>query len=492
MVKAPKDRSLRRAAALAKITRLGNPNRIFWESSWNALVLQLALLSLLILAILPAPPGLTVAGVRALGIFAVCFGLWVSATLPFAITGLLALSLLSLYEVLPTNEAFALFGNSAVFFILGAFILAAAIMKSGLSKRAALWLLARFGGGPRILMFGILLISWFFSLLMAQHAVAAALLPVVLELVAAAEKSGDAEASRYSKGLLLAMAYGTVIGGTGTLLGGARGPLALGILKSSTGETISFFQWSQAVFPVTLGLLPVGILLLVSRYGRVELPVAELRHALEEQIEAQGPMSQKEWGIAGVFLATVVAWMTLGSYVDIATVSILSAVLLFVFRLVSWNDTEEYVNWGILLMFGGAVALGQAVSATGAGSWLAEHLLSWAVDQPLVLLGILALLAALLTEGMTAAAVVALLLPLGVGLTGANAIDGTPIALTVGLAAGLVYNFPTGAPAVALVMTSGRLEIKDMLVTGIPMTILSWLAVMATIKFLWPALGLLP
>ncbi|MCA9754931.1 MAG: DASS family sodium-coupled anion symporter [Candidatus Eisenbacteria bacterium] len=485
------DRSLRRARTRARLARLGNPNRVFWESSWNSLVLQLAVLSLLILAVLPAPPGLGQAGFRTLGIFVVCFSLWISAALPFAITGLLALSLLSLYRVLPSSEVFSLFGNSAVFFILGAFILAAAIMKSGLSKRVALWILSRFGRSPGLLLFGVITISWFFSLLMSEHAVAAALLPVILELVAAAERTEHPEAHRYSQGLLLAMTYGTVIGGTGTLLGGARAPLAIAILQGSTGETLGFFEWSRAVFPVTLGLLPIGFLLLYFKYGRGHLPVSALHDTLSEQTREQGAMSSTEWGTAGVFLATVAAWVLLGHQVDLATVAILSAVSLFVFRLVSWRDTEEYVNWGILLMYGGAIAVGQAMSATGAAPWLAHHLLSWTAGTPFLLLALLALIAGLLTEGMSSAAVVALLLPLGIGLAGESALAGTPIALAIALAAGLVFIFPTGAPAVALVLTSGRLTIRDMATTGLVMFGVSWALIVLTIRFWWPYLGVL-
>lgn len=487
-----RDRSLRRARTRARLSRLGHPHRLFWESSWNALVLQLAALSLIILAVLPAPPGLEPAAFRALGIFTVCFTLWISSALPYAITGLLALALLSLYDVLPTGEVFGLFGNSAVFFILGAFILAAAIMKSGLSKRAALWVLARFGRNGGLLLFGVLTISWFFSLFMSEHAVAAALLPVVLELVAAAERTEHAGARRYAQGLILAMVYGTVIGGTGTLLGGARAPLALAILEGSTGETMGFFDWSRAVFPVTLALLPTAFLVLYLRFARGHPPMTELRTTLVEQTVEQGPMSSAEWGIATVFLATVVAWVALGHQVDLATVAILSAVSLFVFRLVSWRDTEEYVNWGILLMYGGAIAIGQAMSSTGAAPWLAQHLLSWSTGNPLLLLALLALLAALLTEGMSSAAVVALLLPLGIGLAADGGISGTPIALAIGLAAGLVYIFPTGAPAVALAFTSGRLSIRELAGNGSLMLVISYVYVLLAMRFWWPRIGVLP
>lgn len=471
---------------------LAGPYTFVWQSSWNALVLQLAALSLVILAVLPAPADLGTEGLRALGIFVVCFFLWITAALPFAITGLLALCLISLYRVLPSNEAFALFGNTAVFFILGSFILAAAIMKSGLSKRAALWLLARFGYSSGTLLFGVFFISWSLSLLMAEHAVAAALLPVVLELVEAGEKADERRGAHYGKGLLLSMAWGTVIGGTGTLLGGARAPLAIGILKRNTGESLDFFQWSQAVFPVTLALLPIGTAILLVRYGRSAVPIDRLRATLRAQTADLGPTSGTEKGIALVFLATVTAWVLLGESAGLATIAILSAVSLFVFRLVSWQDTEEYVNWGILLMYGGAVALGTAMSSSGAATWVAHNLLSWTTGTPFLLLAVLALIAGVLTEGMSSAAVVALLLPLGIGLSQEAGIASTPIALCVGLAAGLVFVFPTGAPAVALVMTSKRLTIADMASTGVLIAVIAWILILVLMRFWWPYIGILP
>jgi sodium-dependent dicarboxylate transporter 2/3/5 len=470
----------------------GGTQSLLWNDSWNALILQLSILSLLILVILPAPESLGLPGLRSLGIFTVCFVLWITNALPFAITGLLAISLIALYRVLPAPEAFALFGNTAVFFILGAFILAAAIMKSGLSKRAALWLLARFGRGPRTLIAGVFLIAFTLSLLMSEHAVAAALLPVILELVEAAEETKVPRAREYGRGLLFALVWGTVIGGTGTLLGGARAPLALGILKRNTGEVLGFFEYSKAVFPITAAMAIIGLTFLMIRFGGTGVPVARLREALREQTSAMGPVRSQERGIALVFVLTVVAWMGLGRQIDLATIAILSAVSLFLFRLVKWEDTEEYINWGILLMYGGAIALGTAFSGSGAATWMANSFLGWTEGHPMLLLATLSLLAAILTEGMSSAAVVALLLPLGLGMLTGMGISGSAVAVAVALAAGLVYIFPTGAPAVALVLTSKRLSIRDMVVMGLPMSILSWILMLVAMHYYWPKIGLMP
>ncbi len=203
-------------------------------------------------------------------------------------------------------------------------------------------------------------------------------------------------------------------------------------------------------------------------------------------------MRPQERGIALVFVLTVIAWMALGRQIDLATIAILSAVSLFLFRLVKWEDTEQYINWGILLMYGGAIALGTAFSGSGAATWMANSFLGWTEGHPMLLLATLSLLAAVLTEGMSSAAVVALLLPLGLGMLGAMGIDGAAVAVSVALAAGLVYIFPTGAPAVALVLTSNRLSIRDMVVMGLPMSILSWILMLLAMRFYWPRIGLMP
>jgi solute carrier family 13 (sodium-dependent dicarboxylate transporter), member 2/3/5 len=470
----------------------GSPYSFVWNSSWNALVLQLSILSLLILVVLPAPASLGLPGLRSIGIFTVCFVLWITNALPIAITGLLAISLIALYRVLPAPEAFALFGNTAVFFILGAFILAAAIMKSGLSKRAALWMLARFGHGPRTLITGVFLIAFTLSLFMSEHAVAAALLPVILELVEAAEETKAPQARKYGRGLLFALIWGTVIGGTGTLLGGARAPLALGILKRTTGEEMGFFEYSQAVFPITATLALIGLAFLMFHFGNTSIPMARLRGTLREQTAELGPVRPQERGIALVFVLTVVAWIWLGHRFDLATIAILSAVSLFLFRLTKWEDTEEYINWGILLMYGGAIALGTAFSGSGAAAWMASSFLGWTEGHPMLLLATLSLFTTALTEGMSNSAAVALLLPLGLGMLAGMDISGTAVAVAIAFSAGLGYIFPTGAPAIALAFTSNRLSIRDMIVIGLPMSIISWTLIVLAMRFYWPRIGLLP
>ncbi|MFI5366731.1 MAG: SLC13 family permease, partial [Candidatus Binatia bacterium] len=157
-------------------------------------------------AAMPLPSGLTREGQKALAAFALCVFYWVFNVLPLMITSLLAIILLPLTGVMQSNQAYALFGNEAVFFILGAFILAACLMKSGLSTRIALSILHRFGTTPRTLLLTIFLLNAVMAFFMSEHAVAAMTFPIVVEIVSVLNL--PRRRSNYARGLFLAMAWG--------------------------------------------------------------------------------------------------------------------------------------------------------------------------------------------------------------------------------------------------------------------------------------------
>src|SRR5262249_46203985 len=150
------------------------------------------------------------------------------------------------------------------------------------------------------------------------------------------------------------------------LLGGARAPLALGMVKEATGQTFTFLEWAIASLPITLGMLAVGYVVIIRFFP---IDVASIREAddlLAEKSLALGRMSVKEKGIALVMALTLVGWIVGGEEFGLGNVAIGAVVVLFVFNLVKWQDVEGHVSWGILLMYGGAIALGAATNSSGA------------------------------------------------------------------------------------------------------------------------------
>lgn len=448
------------------------------------------LFSLFILAFIyfiPTPDGLSVEGKNSLGIFVVAIILWTTSAIPLSVTGLFVIALLPLLNVMSSKEAFYLFGNKAVFFILGAFILAAAMMKTGISKRIALLIVRKFDDTPAKLLFSIMLSSTMLSFIMPEHAVAAMMFPVI----AAIADSLDLEPlnSDYGTLLFLSMAWGTIIGGVGTLLGGARNPLAIGLLEDNSGFTISFFEWCIAIIPIVFVMLGVGFVVL-NLFFKIDVEdVKSARNVLTRHLDRMGKMSGDEKKAGMVMLVTVLVWIILGDTVGLSVIAILAAVSLFILDVINWDDVESNVNWGIILMYGGAIAMGSALESAGALEWIADILIKNVTFTPLLLLIIISLIAKFLTEGISNSAAVAILLPVGFSL--GNVIGINPIAMTyiVAVPAGLAFILPMGTPPNAIAYSSGYYEIKEILLPGLILNLASWIVFILMALTYWPLVG---
>ncbi|GIW43817.1 MAG: sodium/dicarboxylate or sulfate cotransporter [Candidatus Binatia bacterium] len=434
------------------------------------------------------PEGLTAAGQRALAIFSVCVLFWVLNVLPLMITSLLAIVLIPLAGVLTPSQAYGLFGNDALFFILGAFILAACLMKSGLSTRIALAILDRFGHTPRGLLCSVLLLNVVMAFFMSEHAVAAMNFPIIAEMTKVLRLPG--RRSQYGKALFLAMAWGSTIGGVATLLGGARAPLAIGILRETTGKSFSFFEWSAAIFPLVVVLTGIAYALLVWFFPIDIESVQAADEVLHEKRLRLGRMRYQERAVGMVMLGTLGAWVFLGEEFGLASVAISAVVVLFSLQLVRWSEIEGYVNWGVLLMYGGAICLGSALNRTGAASWVAHATVSeWASNGTAVIL-VLSAVSLLLTEAMSNAAVVAMLLPMSLGIAGEFGLDPRVLTLTVAVPAGLATTLPIGTPANAIAYSSGYLSLRDLVVPGALLAFCAWVCFNLMAAIYWPWLGL--
>jgi len=187
----------------------------------------------IIFLVTPTMAGLTPAGQRALAVFILILTFWVSHVLPLSVTSILGIALLPLLNVMSIEHTFSLFGSKAIFFILGALILASGLYQTGLGSRLAFKIISFSGSSPLKLLYGIMFTAAFLSLIMPEHAVAALLFPIVLEIAVSLDLK-PLESS-YGKLLFLTMAWGTVIGGITTYLGGARNLLAVGLLEKHYG-----------------------------------------------------------------------------------------------------------------------------------------------------------------------------------------------------------------------------------------------------------------
>lgn len=436
-----------------------------------------------------APPeGLSIDGFRMLMVFVACIFLWMTQLLPLPITGLYALVVPSLLGVGEIKDTFSAFGSEAVFFILGVFILAGALYKSGLSTRMALYLLKSGSKSPKRLVFQVMLTAALLSFVMSEHAVAAMMFPLVV--IITKRLSSDPNGSAYSRVLFLAMAWGCVIGGIATMLGGARVPLAVGLLQDAGHGTITFAQWSEAMFPIVLVLFSFCYFLLTRFYPLKITSVAEAESVIDEQIRDCGRLLLEEKFLALLLICTIAAWIFLTPGLSMATISILAVVLLFMFRVVKWRQIQQQMEWGVILMYGGAIAMSSILNETKAGVWFTTTYVLPHLSSPWALIIALSLLTMALTEALSNAAVVAIVVPLGMTIATQFDLDPKVVVYAVASASSMNYVLPMSTPAVAIAYSSGYLKIKEVLVPASIMWVASWLTLMLTAKFWWPVLGI--
>jgi sodium-dependent dicarboxylate transporter 2/3/5 len=190
-------------------------------------------------------------------------------------------------------------------------------------------------------------------------------------------------------------------------------------------------------------------------------------------------------------LVTVVFWVALSERLGLATIAILGASALFVTHAITWHDVEKYVNWGVILMYGGAIALAKALEITGAAGWLVTSFLAPYHFGPFALLAIIALISITLTEAMSNAAVVALVLPIAFELldTGTGL---SPIAavFAVAVPAGLAFTLPIGTPPNAIAYSARYHRLRDSIRVGVLLNVIALLTFLFIARFYWPHLGI--
>jgi sodium-dependent dicarboxylate transporter 2/3/5 len=190
-----------------------------------------------------------------------------------------------------------------------------------------------------------------------------------------------------------------------------------------------------------------------------------------------------------VVAVTVGCWVLLGERVGLAAIAILGSAALFTFRVVTWQTIEEYVNWGIILMYGGSIALASALEKTGAAIWLVKKGMGAFSASPLTVIAVISLVSIVLTECISHAAVVAILMPIGMGLCKTTGMDPRVMTLSIAIPAGLAYCLPMGTPATAIAYSSGFLKSRDIIVSGCVIMIISWGLFLISVVFVWPLLG---
>jgi sodium-dependent dicarboxylate transporter 2/3/5 len=385
---------------------------------------------------------------------------WLSEALPVAATALLPLILFPALGVRDLGATAAAFGNPLLFLFLGGFLIALGIERSGLHERIAILVLRGARGRPALLVLGFLSIASFISLWVSNTATAAMLLPVGVSTLAAlggaTGETGERAARNLRPALMLSIAYGTTIGGVGTLIGTPPNALFAAFMRDSFGREVSFLDWMAVGLPIVVLMVPlVWIWLTLIAFPVRGLDAARIAASIAARRQALPPLDQPAILTGLVFLAT-----GLGSA-----------------PLLDWSATKR-LPWGTLILFGGGLALADAVEASRLAGWLAGGIASLGHFPPIVLVLIVAAIIIGLSELASNTAVAAIFLPLvsaaALGLGADPAALGAPAVL----AASLAFMLPVGTPPNAIVFGSGHVTIGQMARTGAVLNLIGLAVIM--------------
>lgn len=427
---------------------------------------------------------------------------WVTEAVPLAATALVPIIVFPLTGALDITETTSSFGHKYIFLYLGGFIIAIAIEKWHLHKRIALYIINIIGSNISRIILGFMMATAFLSMWISNTATSVMMLPIGMAIVSQFKKdTGDLIGDSFGKALMLAIAYSASIGGVATLIGTPPNLVLAGILEELYGVKITFMQWVSFGFPVSAILVFICWKYLTKsafNFDKVEFPGG--KEEISRMLHALGRISFEEKMVLLVFVFTAILWMLRSLIekaipgIDDTVIAVFSAIILFVLpssdqseRLVTWEDTKK-VPWGIMILFGGGLAIAKGFTTSGLAEWIATRLAQ--LDGLYLILLILILVAVVnfLTEITSNLATTAMLLPVLAPMALTFNLHPYMIMVSVTIAASCAFMLPVATPPNAVVFGSGYLRIPDMMKSGIFMNIVSILFITIVTYLLLPLL----
>ncbi len=430
---------------------------------------------------------------------------WITEVVPIAVTALLPIILFPLTGALDIESTTAAYGHKYVFLYLGGFLLAIAIEKWDLHKRIALSIIKLIGTNISYIILGFMLATAFLSMWISNTATSVMMLPIGAAIINQLQDNPATlknETSVFGKALMLSIAYSASIGGIATLIGTPPNLVFAGVVQELYGIEITFLQWAMLGVPVSITLLFICWKYLTSfafKFEQKEFPGGKAE--INRLLSLLGKTGKQEKVVLAVFILTAFCWITRSflltpvlPFIDDTIIAITAGVILFILpadkkgnRILDWEEAVK-LPWGIIILFGGGMALAKAFGDTGLAVWIGEQLTALE-NLPLIFL-ILVLIAAVnfLTEVTSNLATTAMLLPILAPM--AIALEVHPYFLLVAatMAASCAFMLPVATPPNAVVFGSGHLRIPDMIRTGIWMNIFSILLLTLIIYYLLPYL----
>lgn len=435
--------------------------------------------------------GLSEAGHRMLSIFLVAVVLWVLEPIPLYATAVLIIfleivmisdkalvDLPAAFEPAAFSSYYAALADPVLMLVMGGFFLAMGASKFKLDRAMGRILLRPFGTDPGRIMLGLMLITAAFSMFMSNVATTATMMAVVLPVVAAL-----APEDRLRTGMVLAIPFAANIGGIGTPVGTPPNAIAIGQLAGA-GIDVSFGKWMVMA-------LPMATVLIFIAWWLIQRMFHSTTKKITLEIEGDFERSREAHIFYGVFIVTVLAWMTESFHgVTSSVIGFIPVVALLATGVFKEKDIQS-LQWPILWLIAGGIALGKGIVDSGLDDWVIG-LVSWESFGATAITAVFAVAALVLSTVMSNSASANLLVPLGISLTMSSAIDLDPLVVgfMIAIAASLAMALPISTPTNAVAYSSGLIKTGDMAKTGILIGVIGLILYLAVAPLLWSVMGI--
>lgn len=436
---------------------------------------------------------LTRQGKGAVAIFLLAGTWWVFEVVPIGITSLAIGVLQALFLIRPAKVAFNDFMDPSVMFIFASIVIGLVFTKTGLTKRLAYKMLVVVGEKTSMIYLGCFVVTAALTHIMAHTAVAATIYPLLLA-VYSLYGEGD-KPTKFGKGLFIGMAYVAGAGSIVTLLGAARGAVAISFFNDIVGKEITFFQLSYYMFPIgwLMTFLLWGFFMIFFKPEKKVIPgLREKARVLNSEL---GPISRNEIVAATIVFACILV-MSLRSFIPIlkpinkTAIILISTIMFFIVGVLDLDDLED-IPWNIILLFAGAMSIGFCLWDTGAARWLAVNWLvmfeksNWFV----FVLGI-AFFVMIMTNFIMNVAAIAISLPVALVIAPYLGVAPEVILFASLVTAGMPFLLLVGAAPNAIAYDSKMFTTGEFFLYGIPASIMLMLVVGFAALVLWPLMGM--
>jgi sodium-dependent dicarboxylate transporter 2/3/5 len=438
---------------------------------WGGLALFVAML------LLPAPAGMPTTAWHASAIVLLMAVWWMTQALPLTATALVPFLAFPLLGIMSANETAAAYYSPILFLVLGGAMIALAIERTGLHRRLALAIVKRGGATPGAMLLAFMIATACLSFIVSNTATTLIMIPIAVAVLKAAQVP-EGETSGFAGALVMGIAFAASIGGLGTLVGSPTNAIAAGIVERSTGLKIDFLTWALYGMPVVLISIPLCwlILLKVQQVRAGDFDPAAARAGIGEA----GAWSTAEKRLVPLVAAVVLGWILvplISSYLPAdaltdGSIAILGALLLFVIpdgtgrAILNWDEANR-APWGVIMMFGGGLALAAGIAESGLAKWLGVALQPLSAVPPIVVALVLVSIVILVTEFASNVATASGVIPVVAGLIAATGVDPILLAMPAAMAASWGFMLPSGTGPNAIAWATGHIALPRMLKAGL-------------------------